>query len=396
MMRIPDNLPKPGFEAQAHSEALRNVIHNEIKQNKGRISFARFMELALYYPGFGYYSAGSVKIGKEGDFITAPEISPLFSRCIARQCQQILTALPRNSQIIEFGAGSGIMAVDILLELERLNCLPFEYVIIEVSAELRQRQKLTINSKAPHLINRVQWLDTLPLQSFHGVILANEVLDAMPVHRFAKIDNVMKEIFISLQNNEFTYEFGEASSEQLAVYLKSLNNNHLKNSNNYLSEINLLIPAWFNSLSKCLQQGVILLVDYGFTRVEYYHPDRSEGTLMCHYRHRCHADPLILMGLQDITAHVDFTTVAESALANGLQVAGYTHQAAFLLNCGLIKLERSPADYDMICALEYSRQIQLLTSPAEMGELFKVMALKRGLENIQLLGFSSFDQRYKL
>lgn len=396
MMKIPNNLPKPGFEAQNHSESLQNVIHNEIKQNKGRISFARFMELALYYPGFGYYSAGSVKIGKEGDFITAPEVSSLFSRCIARQCQQILKALPTDSQIIEFGAGSGIMAVDILLELEQLNCLPFQYSIIEVSAELRQRQELTFSLKAPHLISRVKWLDALPLQPFHGIVLANEVLDAMPVHRFAKIDNVMKEIFISSASDEFTYEFGEASSDELAIHFKDLDKNYLKNNDNYLSEINLMISAWIKSLSSFLQQGVILLIDYGFPGSEYYHPDRSSGTLMCHYRHRCHTDPLILIGLQDITSHVDFTAVAESALANGLQVAGYTHQAGFLLNCGLIKLESPLVNHDMISRFEHSRQIQVLTSAAEMGELFKVMALKKELEDIQLLGFSDFDQRYKL
>lgn len=350
------------------------------------------MELALYAPGLGYYSAGSQKFGEAGDFVTAPEISSLFSRCLARQCQQILEGLEQGV-ILELGAGSGRMASDLLQEMERLNCLPQQYFILEVSAELRERQRLLFQTEIPHLFDRFVWLDRLPIKPLLGVVLANEVLDAMPVHRFQLTPSgEIKEFFVARKQDELVWELADPSSSLLTQQIYTLGIKQYP----YESEINLLLPTWLKSLSECLQHGLILLIDYGFPRHEYYHSDRTMGTLMCHYRHRAHTDPLLWLGLQDITAHVDFTLVAESAVAADLHVAGFTTQAAFLLNCGLLNLTTEEMLGDIKQRLLINQQIQKLTSPAEMGELVKVIALTRRIDETNLIGFRSYDQRGRL
>lgn len=388
------NFPEPNAIALQHSQQLQEFIFAEIESNGGQITFARFMELALYAPGLGYYSAGAQKFGDAGDFVTAPEISPLFAQCLARQCQQVLS-LWTDANILELGAGSGKMAVDLLLELERLNTLPQRYLILEVSAELRQRQHALFQAQIPHLLARVEWLEHLPVAaSFTGIILGNEVIDALPVHRF-HLDNSnnIQEFYVARAQDKLMWQLDQPSSSELIQHVQALSINH--GSSSYESEINVLLPAWLNSLSACLKRGVILLIDYGFPQQEYYHPERSMGTLMCHYRHRAHDDPLMLVGLQDITVHVDFTAVAESAVAAGLQVAGYTTQAAFLLSCGLLELPNLQLDDNIRERVMLNQQVQKLTSPSEMGELFKVIALTRGMDDI-LLGFSLRDQRGRL
>lgn len=384
------DLPTPPPEALEHSQRLQALIVEEIANNGGHIGFDRFMELALYAPGLGYYSAGSSKFGEAGDFVTAPELSVMFSRCLANQCAEVLRRI--GGDILEFGAGSGVMAADILAELERLNCLPEHYYILEVSADLRQRQQQTIEEKIPQLSTRVTWLDALPMSGFCGVVLANEVLDAMPVHRFRIHEGEPHELHVVWDGKEFLLQEGAADA---ALYesLKQLQSEFALDEG-YTSEINLCAEEWVRSLGTFLKRGVALLIDYGFPRREFYHSQRSEGTLMCHYRHRAHSDALQMVGLQDITAHVDFTAIGEAALDEGLYVRGYTNQAAFLIANGLTEL-LSQAGGDMKQQVTLSAQVKRLTMPGEMGELFKVMALSRGWEG-GLQGFSLRDDRVKL
>jgi SAM-dependent MidA family methyltransferase len=382
-------LPPPSAEQLAHSEALQAHIREVMAAEWGRISFARFMELALYAPGLGYYSAGSRKFGEGGDFVTAPELSPLFSRALARQCQEVLSRIGGN--ILEFGAGRGVMAADILAELERLGTLPENYFILEISADLRERQRETINEKVPQLADRVVWLDALP-QSFEGVVLGNELLDAMPVHRFRIHGGEPHELFVMWDGERFVLD-EEPADAALYPRLKALQN-ELHLSEGYDSEINLMAEEWVAGLGQWLKRGVALLIDYGFPRAEYYHPQRSGGTLMCHYRHRAHDDALALIGLQDITAHVDFTGVAEAALAAGLSVRGFANPGNFLIGCGLTELLAAEGG-DAKAQLSRAAEVKTLTLPAEMGELFKVIALTRGWEG-GLRGFVLRDERSRL
>jgi len=366
--------------------SLIKKISKEIL-DKGPISFARYMQLALYTPGLGYYSSGQQKFGATGDFITAPECSALFSHCVARQCEQVLRDLEQGV-ILELGAGSGVMAIDILLVLEKMSCLPKKYFILELSAELQARQQESFSLKAPHLLSRVQWLERMPAEPIQGVVLANEVMDAMPVHKFL-VGDTLQEYYVDYQDEKFIWHFQKASAE-LEKAVAALN---MDLDKKFESEINLLLPGWIASLSDSLQRGLVLLIDYGFPRREYYHPDRHMGTIMCHYQHRSHPDPLLLTGLQDITAHVDFTAIAESAADNGFEVEGYVNQAAFLINCGITDLLEKASDE--VTRFNWSSQVKLLTLPSEMGELFKVIALTKGLDQ-DLLGFQAMDQLERL
>lgn len=383
-------LPQPDAAAQAASDALTTLIQGEIEQAGGIISFARFMELALYSPGLGYYSGGSRKFGEEGDFITAPELSPLFSRCVARQCAQLLELL-EDGELLEFGAGSGVMAADILAELERLDRLPRHYYIMELSGELRQRQQETIKARVPHLAERMVWLDGLP-ESFRGVMLGNEVLDAMPVHRFLVSEGGAQEVGVAWLDGKFTDALPLKSAPAVTAALHSLLG-EIPLADGYHSEINIAAAEWIATLASILDTGAILLIDYGFPRREYYHDQRAEGTLMCHYRHRAHSDPYRFIGLQDITSHVDFTAIAEAAHHQGLHVAGYAAQGSFLLASGLLEMASEPRDTR--AQMECANQVKRLVQPEEMGELFKVLALTRGVE-IPLLGFSLRDDRGRL
>ena len=372
------HLRPPFAEAQQHGQHVVDHII-EIIHQQGPISFSTFMQLALYAPGLGYYSAGAHKIGVAGDFITAPEISPLFSHCIARQCQQVFSCLG-GGDILEFGAGSGVMATDILLACQHLGCLPENYYILEISADLRQRQQQLLKNRLPDLYDRVLWLDQLPDKPINGVILANEVLDAMPVEVF-KQANGLKQFFVDYQNEKFIWKLRDIDNLSLQRKIKNLD---IKFAENYQSEINVNLQSWVQSLSGCLQQGVVVLIDYGFPRSEYYHIDRHMGTLMCHYQHHAHPDPLVYPGLQDITAHVDFTAVAEAAIESGFEVLGFTNQAAFLLNCGIETNDGQSA-----------QQLKQLLMPNEMGELFKVIALGKGAMP-ELIGFKKMDQLHRL
>ncbi len=385
-------LPAPDAESLEVSRRLGELVRDEIEAGGGQISFARYMELALYAPGLGYYSAGARKFGAQGDFVTAPEISPLFARCVARQCAQVLQALG-GGDMLEAGAGSGVLACDVLQELERQDCLPRHYLILELSAELRARQQALIQQRIPHLARRVVWLDAFPPAGFRGVMFANELLDAMPVHRFRLEENGACELHVTWRNPGFTWRAGALSSAELNERVGALRA-ACDLTLGFISEISLSVPAWIHSAAELLEAGLILLVDYGFPRRELYHAQRSSGTLLCHYRHRAHADPFLYPGLQDITSHVDFTAIAEAAHAVGLTVAGYTTQAHFLLSCGLAGMTAG-LEMNTRAQVQFAQQIKRLTLPDEMGEVFKVIALTRGM-NAPLRGFALKDDRARL
>ena len=384
-------LPLPDAAAQAHSAHLQRMIAEEMADSGGRLSFARFMELALYAPGLGYYSGGSPKLGAEGDFITAPECSPLFSRCLARQVAQVLVSLG-GGDVLEVGGGSGVMAADILESLLADDCLPRRYYILELSADLRDRQQTVLKTRLPHIQDRIIWLERLPEPGFRGVVVANELLDALPVHCFTITEAGTAELYVERRDEQWSWCQGKPSSAELTARIESLQRAE-KLPVGYISEINLAAEAWVASIADILTAGMLLLIDYGFPRREYYHSERNRGTLMCHYRHHAHSDPFILVGLQDITAHVEFTALAEAAYAAGMKVAGYTTQAAFLLALGITGFINEVDDE--LRRLEWAQQIKKLTMPHEMGDLFKVLALTSNLEG-SLQGFALRDLRDRL
>lgn len=388
MQKHPFSLPEPEAAARACSEQLLQRIRAEITQAQ-RISFRRYMELALYTPALGYYMNGLRKFGPDGDFTTAPEISPLFSRCVARQCAQILHAC-EAPQVLEVGAGSGIMAAEVLLELERLDALPQRYAILELSASLRARQQETLHAHAAHLVARVEWLERLPEAPFEGVILANELLDAMPVHRVRLSAGGAQEQYVTWAQDRLAWSDGPLSAAALPARIAALPDDLPPG---YTTEINLAADAWLRTCAALLQRGALLLFDYGFPTREFYHPQRSDGTLVCHYRHRVHNDPLTRVGLQDITSHVDFSALAHAAHDSGLHVAGFSNQTHFLLSTGIDRLvDANASDVER---WQVAQQLHKLTSPAEMGELFKVLALTRNLD-LALAGFTLRDQRARL
>jgi SAM-dependent MidA family methyltransferase len=380
-------LPTPSTDAQAASRALCARIAAEIADAGGWISFARFQELALYSPGLGYYAGGSRKFGSEGDFITAPEITPMFGRSLARQVAQVMAQ--SAPVVLEAGAGSGRLAADLLLALDALGCAPERFLILELSGELAARQRETIAREAPSLAGRVDWLHELPA-SFSGCIVANELLDAMPVHVAAWREDGAFERGVTV-----AADGGFAWSERPAQGALASAMAQLEVVPPHVSEISLAARAWTAEWGRRLHQGAMLLIDYGLPGREYYHPQRNNGTLRCHYRQRAHENPFWWPGLSDITTHVDFTAVAEAGFAAGLDVLGYTTQASFLMNCGIGEhlAERQADGGD--AASKALGAAQFLLSTNEMGELFKVIALGRGL-TVPLIGFAHGDRLHAL
>lgn len=391
---INSSLPVPEKEALLQCEKVVDHVKRLINKQGGSIGFDEYMDAALYAPGLGYYSAGSRKFGAEGDFVTAPEISPLFSQCLAYQCAQVLAELGSGS-ILELGAGTGAMARDLLLELEKLDLLPEKYFILEVSADLKQRQQQLLKQSIPHLFECISWLDALPESSFDGLILANEILDALVVKRFKKLSGQFKEMKVALDDDGLIWIEDDAGEELLKPLTQLESELPEVFPDGYVSEININTMQWLSGLETVLQNGVLLFIDYGYSKQEYYHPSRNDGTLLCHYRHHLHADPFFYPGLQDITTSVNFTDVAESAHSLGLHVSGYTNQAYFLFACGLEKLLGDIATLDTKSHIEVTQQVKKLTMPEEMGERFKVIALTKGF-NQGLIGFSVMDQRARL
>jgi SAM-dependent MidA family methyltransferase len=376
------SLPLPTPDALAHSNRLRETIRQDIAAQGGWIPFSRFMELALYAPGLGYYTAGARKFGEAGDFITAPELSTLFGRTLAKQLIEVMQQ--SSPDILELGAGSGKLAVDILGELEKRGALPDSYTILEVSADLRERQQALLLEKMPRYVARVRWLDALP-EKFSGAIIGNEVLDALPVHLLHWSDNLVLERGVSCPAGDLVWQEKPCECQQL---LDAVHNLHVPDD--YLSEVCIAARGLIASLCERLEKGAMLFIDYGFGAKEYYHPQRHRGTLMCHYRHHAHDDPFYLPGLQDITAHVDFTAIAETAIDHGAHFLGYTSQANFLMNNGVTEFFGDIPLDDVKAYAPLSAQLQKLTSPAEMGELFKVIALGKELDQ-PLAGFLRGD-----
>ncbi len=381
-------LPAPDAHERALSERLCAAIQDEIARAGGALPFARFMELALYAPGLGYYSAGHRKFGAAGDFVTAPEMGNLLAHCLARNIAPVLRELT-DGDLLEAGAGSGALAADLLLALADIEQLPRRYFILEVSAELRARQRATLAQRAAHLAGRVHWLDELP-PAFRGVVLGNELLDAMPVARFRVANGALREQCVAWERDRFVWREAPPGAEWESVVARRIA--PLPLPDGYNSEIGLAAEGWVRTVAERLAAGVLLLIDYGFPRPEYYHPQRAHGTLMCHYRQRAHSDPLILVGLQDITAHIDFTAVAEAAHDAGLDILGYTSQGQFLLASGITGLANVA---DPRARLTLAQEIKKLTLPHEMGELFKVIAAGRGVD-CALPGFALNDRRGRL
>ncbi len=403
-MKYTQSLPEPGADALAHSQKLIERIRLEIDQSsEDAIPFRRFMEMALYEPGLGYYVAGTHKIGAAGDFTTAPEISSLFSRCIAEQYAQIVSHKVNSGEnrkkvggctfntILELGAGSGRMASDILLHLEAIKRLPEHYFILDLSPDLKQRQKETLKKHAPHLLNKVEWLSTLP-EDFKGIIIGNEVLDAMPVDVFTQQNDAVYEHYVIWQDGQLLEQLRPAND---LLQKSVLELGIPEEFTPYTSEINPNLEPWFRTISNAMQQGVMLLIDYGYSRKEYYHPQRNKGTLICHYQHLVNEAPLLYPGLQDITANVDFTAVAETADSTGFNVAGYTNQAAFLANTRLESLFMNALESHPEDQYKLAQQVRTLSLPAEMGERFKVIGLSKNWDS-EISGFSKQDQKHRL
>ena len=380
-------LPTPTPDALAHSQRVVALLQSLIQQAGGWISFAQYMETALYAPGLGYYAAGATKLGTAGDFVTAPEMTPLFGRTLAHAIAPVLRET--GGEVLELGAGSGRLAVDMLGELERLDALPTRYDILEVSADLRVRQQATLAHALPHLLDRVHWLDALP-EAVSGVILGNEVLDALPVELVHWTDDAPMQRGVSLKGDAFVWQ-----DRPIAAPLLRARADALTLAPGYLSEINPAVDALIASLAACLTRGLILMIDYGFGESEYYHPQRHMGTLRAHYRHHALDDPFYLPGLCDLTAHVDFSAVARAGMAAGLDLAGYASQANFLLNAGLTELLMQVSPADAAAYLPQANAVQRLLSPAEMGDLFKVIAFGKG-DIAPLAGFARGDRRHAL
>ncbi len=378
----PAPLPSPDPDALAASRRLLERLGGELAAHGNWISFARYMEIALYEPGLGYYAGGAAKLGASGDFVTAPEMGALFGRALARQVAELLEP---GEAVLELGAGSGALAATLIDELARLGAGGRDYLILEASAELAERQRARLG-------NRARWLNALP-QRFRGVILANEVADALPVHALAWTGTGIFERGVCARDGRL--DWSERPAEGAVLAAARALGIELPPSGRYESELGLAARAWMRTLGASLERGAILVVDYGFPRREYYHPQRSMGTLACHYRHRSHGDPFHYPGLQDVTAHVDFSALAEAATDAGLELLGYAPQAQFLINCGLTELLAAidPADARRYAPL--AAEAQRLVSPAEMGELFKVLAAGRGMRP-PLRGFARGDRRHAL
>ncbi|MCC7276747.1 MAG: SAM-dependent methyltransferase [Chromatiaceae bacterium] len=398
-MRVAVPGPGEGEDPVAleHSLRLADLIRAEARASGGALPFDRFMELALYAPGLGYYVAGARKFGRGGDFVTAPAISPLFGLCLARQCREVLAALG-GGDILELGAGAGDLAADLLDGLKAAACLPGRYLILEPGPELRERQRHLLQARHPDLMDRIQWLDDLP-PGFSGVLVANEVLDALPVQRFqVREGGEIAEILVKPRGAGWEEMVAEPRSPGLTEAVQALWAQGLAQAPGYASEINPRLGPWIHALAASLDRGLMLLIDYGYDRADYYRPERGMGTLMCHYRHQAHGDPYVHLGLQDLTAHVDFSAAASAGRVAGLAVAGFTTQAHFLIALGLDDLLAERMSGDPGTTEEDLRWLlgaKQLVMPSAMGERFRVLGLAKDLDRTWT-GFSLRDLRGRL
>jgi len=378
-MRV--ELPEPSEEERAHSERLCALIREEIRAAGGAIGFDRYMELALYAPGLGYYSAGATKFGAAGDFVTAPELGFIFARCLARALAPVLRET--GGDIVELGPGSGALAADLLPELERLGALPARYCLLERSADLRERQRATLLERCPALVDRAEWLERPPQQSWRGALIGNEVVDALPASVFALRDAGLFERAVGVENGTFVWRERPADRALMNAVHQAVGG-ALELPRPYFSEVRLELAHWFREVTRSLERGAAWFIDYGFRRAEFYAPSRRSGTLRCHYRHRVHDDPLILTGLQDITAWVDFDALGIAATSNGFAISASCTQAHFLQQHGLEEVfaaahAQAP---DESARYRLAQEAKRLMLPGEMGEAFRVAILRRGPQKV--------------
>ena len=393
-MRFPSpaSLPEPEPRAREHSARVVRAIRAEIERTDGFITFARYMQLALYAPGLGYYVAGARKFGAAGDFVTAPELTPLFAQALAALVEHML-ATSVERELLELGAGSGALATDLLEALASRGALPVRYRILEVSPELRERQRASIGQRAPTHLPRVEWVAELPAE-IDGVVLLNEVLDAVPPHLIARRGDTWYERGVTWESDRFMWSERSLRNARL----RELATARFPSAGDFVSELNPAAESLVEDLGRRLRAGSLIISDYGFPQHELYHEQRSEGTLLGHYRHYAHADPFLWPGLSDLTAHVDFTAIAAAGERAGLTVAGYTSQAAFLLGCGILDRLRETGDPTSLAYLRAASAVQTLLSPAEMGELCKVLVLSRAgnKSNRDGPGFALGDRSHRL
>jgi SAM-dependent MidA family methyltransferase len=379
--------------AAAHAARVRAGLQSRIASAGGYLSFEKFMDFALYAPGLGYYSGGARKVGRDGDFTTAPEVSSLFGACLAVQCAEVLGSI-ETPVIMEIGAGTGRLALDVLTRLESVGRLPHRYWILDNSADLRDRQRSLFERRAPHLLERLQWLDVPPERDFEGAIIANEVLDALPVARFRWNSAGVEELGVVAEGDDFAWG-ARAAAPAMAAACEQLRCAAGGWDEGYVSEYCPRLNAWTCAVTQRLSRGAVLWFDYGLPRAQYYFAQRHEGTLLCHFRHRVHDDPFSYPGLQDITAWVDFTLLAEASRAAGFELAGFTTQAHFLAATGIDQEMQRLAAGDAAGFARRASEARQLMLPGEMGERFKVMAWLRDMD-MELRGMSLADLRHSL
>ncbi len=387
---IVTDLPEPDAAARAHSEQVTAHIRAVIASSAQRIAFSHYMELALYAPGLGYYAAGATKLGAGGDFVTAPEMTPLFATALAVQVAAILKATQRR-EIVELGGGSGRLAADLLPALAERDALPSRYAILEVSPDLALRQRETLERIAPAHRKRVTWIGALP-EAIDGAVIANEVLDAVPCALLSRQGGEWRGRGVTWDDARRVFEWADGPAD---ARLAALAASRFPPDIDYESEINAAAEALVEDIGRRMAGGAALFIDYGFPSAEYYHPQRSGGSLMCHYRHRAHGDPFAWPGLTDITAHVDFTAMAEAGERAGLAVAGFTALAPFLIGCGILDALAITGAPESAAYLRSAASVQKLLAPSEMGELFKVLALAKS-DTIAWPGFGIVDRRHRL
>ncbi|HET9749440.1 MAG TPA: SAM-dependent methyltransferase [Casimicrobiaceae bacterium] len=368
---IDPRVPVPDDEARAHSARVAAHVRDEIGRAGGFITFARYMDLVLYAPGLGYYVAGARKFGDAGDFVTAPELTPLFGAALARQIEVVL-ATTSAREIVELGAGSGALAASMLNALAEAKALPSRYAILEPSPELRARQQATLEALSARSGARIEWIERLP-DTIGGIVVMNEVLDAIAPNIVARRDGQWYERGVALADATFAWAERPLDDAKLLALARA----RFPDDGDYLSEVNPAAEALVATIAKRVGEGGILIVDYGFPAREYYHAQRASGTLVGHYRHRVHDDPFLWPGLSDLTSHVDFTAIARAGQRAGLRVAGFATQASFLLGCGLLERLRAAGTPGSVDYVRASAAVQKLLSPAEMGELFKMLLLAR-------------------
>ncbi|SAK86131.1 hypothetical protein AWB76_06017 [Caballeronia temeraria] len=396
--RQSDSLPAPGADALAQSEALADLIRGRIAAAGGWLPFDRYMDLALYAPGLGYYSGGAMKFGRRADdgsdFVTAPELSPLFATTLARPVAQALQQSDTR-RLMEFGAGTGKLAAGLLTALADLDVAFDSYAIVDLSGELRERQRETIEKLAPALAAKVTWLDALP-EAFDGVVIGNEVLDAMPVRLVVRKLGAWHERGVVMLDDRFAFDDRPiAPDAQVDLIDAAIDEASDEPFVEYITETHEAALAFTKTICTMLTRGAAFFIDYGFPRREFYHAQRAGGTLMCHYRHRAHADPFLYPGLQDITAHVEFTGIAEAGVETGADLLGFTSQARFLMNAGITDVLSDLDPSDVKRFLPAANAVQKLLSEAEMGELFKVIAFSRGIPGT-LDAFATGDRSHTL